>query len=364
MSAKFFKSYFKILFFAAMLSANAFAWGNEGHHITVRIAANYLNPAARAEVIRLLKTDAANNEPYYKANCADVLALSKKANLTTDEQNSFVSDGLACVASWADPPLKYERNYTSNWHFVDIPVILATSATPTVFSYDAARDCAMNAKSGDCAIQALERFEPILANYKNTADKDHQYGEELTVRAEALKFFIHIVGDLHQPLHCANDKKNQTDKGDIGGNIKYATWFGEDKTDYGAMNLHSIWDGGFIGRTMKNNSWTETEYARKLISAIPTDAAALKQMQSGNYLTWANESYNLALADAYAPLPKLDAECKITYHDKKTNTDKTVSGCYHLSDDYYNRNNSIVEQQLKSGGVRLAGLLNSILKTQ
>jgi len=369
MSSNISKSRFRLFFFAAFLvaglSLNAFAWGDEGHHITVRIAANYLTPAVRAEVIRLLKTDIGNNTFYYQKKCSNVLALSKKSKLTAAEQVTFAGEGLACVASWADPPVKRQRNYTSNWHFVDIPVVAATSANPTLFPYDAARDCRMSPKSGDCAIQALQRLAPVLADYKDPLAQDgHLYGEELTSRAEALKFFVHIVGDLHQPMHCATDKKdaaavnNPKDNGDIGGNSKYASWFGNTSTFYGFESLHSIWDEGFIERTMQTNKWTEIEYAQALIKTIPK-GAKLASMQAGDYESWAAESYNLAVTMAYGKLPAFDAACELTSEAKDV---KPATGCYQLGKEYYDVNNPVAEQQLKSGGVRLAGLLNSNLK--
>ena len=321
MSSKVFGSYFLFaVFLISALSSNAFAWGNEGHHITVRIAANYLDPLARIEVIKLLREDAKNNEPYYRQNCPKVFALTERKMLSASEADALLSDGLACVASWADPPVKRQRNYTSNWHFVDIPVIFAASP-PTRFTYDAARDCRTDARSGDCAIQALERFQPVLANYKNSAVEDHEFGEELTVRAEAMKFFVHIIGDIHQPLHCVTDKKdkaavsNPKDVGDMGGNLKYATWFGEANTPYGAMNLHSIWDGGFIERTMQNNNWTEIQYAQKLIDGIDAEKSKMAAMQKGDYLSWTAESYDLAIESGYGKLPKIDPACRINYKD-------------------------------------------------
>ena len=140
MSSKAFGSFFRLFFRVAILTAalsfNIFAWGDEGHRITVRIAANYLLPEVRAEVIRLLKTDIGNNAVYYQKTCPNVLNLSKKAALTNAEKMTLVSDGLACIASWADPPVKTQRKYTSNWHFVDIPVVAGTSNSPTLFTYE------------------------------------------------------------------------------------------------------------------------------------------------------------------------------------------------------------------------------------
>jgi hypothetical protein len=360
MSSKSFRLFLFVIFLLVPAPVNIFAWGGEGHEITVRIAANFLTPAARAGVIELLKVDAANNAEYYREKCSNVFALTKKNALTNAEENTLLSDGLACIASWADPPVKDQRNYTSNWHFVDIPVAFATSANPARFTYDPARDCITDPARGDCAVQALFRLQPVLGNPKIPGQEKHKFGEEPTSRADALKFFVHIVGDIHQPLHCVTDKPskaavgNPKDLGDLGGNTKLATWFGNATTPYGPMNLHSVWDTGFIGHTMQTRNLTEMQYTQKLIDGI--DKTKLAQMQSGDYLAWIAESYNFAVNNAYGKLPKLDPACEMTVKGKK------VMGCFRLSDDYYNANNSIVEQQLRSGGVRLAGLLNSILK--
>jgi nuclease S1 len=346
-----------------MLPGNALAWGVEGHRITARIAAMHLNPVARAEVIKLLRTDIRNNDIYYLKNCANVRGLGKKGTLTKKEEDKFLVEGMACIAPWPDPPVKDQRLYTSNWHFVDIPVVLNTAggSGPLRFKYNPGRDCIMDVKRGDCAVQALERLRAVLGNPKISTQEDHLYGEEMTARAEALKFFVHIVGDIHQPLHCAADKKdeqavsNPKDLGDMGGNLKMATWFGEAKTPYGPMNIHSIWDGGIITHTLKVENLTEAQYYQNLLKAIPAKGSlALANMQAGEFFDWFEESYDLAVRKAYGELPKLDPNCGVT-------KDGHVTDCYQLADNYYNANKGIVDQQLKMGGVRLGRLLNEIL---
>lgn len=248
--------------------------GDEGHRITARLAASFLTPAAAAEVGKLLRNDARNNPAYFKSKCPAVLALTSKAKLTKAEEATFLVEGLACVAPWPDPPVKDQRLYTANWHFVDIPVIMQNPGGPQRFTYEPARDCVMDSKRGDCAIQALERLQAILGNQKVPNEKGHEWGEELTSRSEALKFFVHILGDMHQPLHnvadkadvkAVNDPKNM---GDVGGNRKYAEWFGDDKTPYGPMNLHSVWDSGFITHTMAVGNLSEDQYYRRLLQEL------------------------------------------------------------------------------------------------
>jgi S1/P1 Nuclease len=346
-----------------MLPVCAGAWGTTGHRITARIAAQYLNPLARQRVIELLRADIDNNRNYYQQNCPDVLPLSVKKKPTPQDTDQLLLAGLACVAPWPDPPVKNQRPYTSNWHFVDIPVVRPAGGDPIRFKYDAARDCATDEARGDCSIQAIERLRPILGNAKIPAQKDHEYGEETATRAEALKFIVHIIGDMHQPLHCITDKKNTDavanpkDLGDLGGNTKIATWFGETHTPYGLMNLHSIWDDGIIAHTMQTANLNEEQYFQKLLSGLPAQGSPeLAALQAGDIFAWTDESYDFGVKNAYGTLPQIDLNCE--YEDKNGGKHK---GCYRLDAAYYMANKDVVEQRLQRGGVRLARVLNDIL---
>jgi hypothetical protein len=139
------------------LPATVLAWGGEGHQIVALIAEDRLTPEAKAGMHELLGED--------------------------------VSISDAEIANWADQ-IRRERRNTAPWHYVDIPT--------TQPSYDATRD----GNDGDNVIDAIDRFEKVLA------DKSKPKAE----RAEALKFVVHFVGDVHQPLHCADRD------GDRGGN--------------------------------------------------------------------------------------------------------------------------------------------------
>ncbi len=169
----------------------AIGWGLEGHAVVAEFATMRLTDAANAQVAALL-------EP---------------------------GESLASVASWADD-VRHKRSETAQWHFVDIP----KSAT----QYDPARDCRPT-PHGDCVVAAIERFKTVLANA--TAARP--------ARAEALKFLVHFVGDIHQPLHCA-------DNHDRGGNDITVAFF------KASTNLHAVWDTGIITKA----GVTEIDYAR------------------------------------------------------------------------------------------------------
>jgi hypothetical protein len=91
---------------------------------------------------------------------------------------------LASVASWADD-VRPERPETYNWHFADIPLQSE--------KYSEARDCKPNAQKGDCIVKELVRLKNDLRCTTGDA------------QAEALKFAVHFLGDIHQPLHTVDD---------------------------------------------------------------------------------------------------------------------------------------------------------------
>lgn len=318
------------------------AWGERGHRMVALIAERYLTDKSRKAIIELLKGD------LFLKECA-----ARNYAVTS------LSDMLACVAPWPDPPLKFARPYTSNWHFVDIPTSFSNPQNPALLAYDEARDCKMDDARGDCAILALKRLRVILANGATSGDEIADYREALTSRAEALKFIVHIIGDIHQPLHAVTDKRNindDSDLGDLGGNLKAVSWLGADINPRwkDQWNLHSIWDEGIIDHTMELRKIQESEYLQALLKSLPAQGSSeLVNLQAGTMLIWANESYLLAVKNAYGSLPPFDKNYK--YRDKKGGEH---SGGYRLDQGYYDLNAPVVDQQLMKAGVRLAKYLN------
>lgn len=179
------------LFFLAISTSAAFAWGADGHAIVGEVAQRRLTPAATARVGELLRSEGS----------------------------------LASIGNWADDERSRDRT-TSRWHFVDIPL----SAT----SYDAGRDCALVEGAGDCLIAALDRELEVVARPALPLEK----------RQGELKFIVHFVGDLHQPFHTLLEKRGGNDeqvtivtRAGVNGNAPFNT------------NLHAAWDAALIEKT-------------------------------------------------------------------------------------------------------------------
>lgn len=197
----------------------AFGWGQTGHRVAGAIASEYLSPEAEAAVIEILGTET-----------------------------------LARASTWPDfmrsDPSEFWQETSRPWHYVTVPegkTYKDVGAPP----------------QGD-AYTALQQFSKTLRDGKASRDE----------RALALRFAVHIVGDLHQPMHVGNGT-------DRGGNDFELTFFG-DRT-----NLHRLWDGQLIGRM--NLSYTEL--AEWLLDDI--DSAKFKEWNQADPHVWMAESAEL-----------------------------------------------------------------------
>jgi hypothetical protein len=215
-------------------------------------------------------------------------------------------ESLVSISDWADQ-IRGDRPETAPWHFVDIPFKESR--------YDPKRDCA----KGDCVIAVIERLRRTLSDRGRPAEE----------RAEALKFLVHFVADLHQPLHT-------TDRGDRGGNDVRVTFFGEKIHPFSEKpwNLHAVWDGGLIDQT----GLSEAAYVERLQAWLKK--RSISDLQKGTVIDWALEAHRVAVDVAYR-LPK----------NRR------------LSKNYFERSLPVVDELLAKAGVRLARLLNEALKT-
>ena len=239
------------------------AWGASGHRIVAMIAENHLSPRARQQIAELLGDDVS----------------------------------LASVANFADE-IRNSRPDTKQFHFVDIPL--------TENKYDAARDC-RSTEEGDCVIAAIERFKQQLRDSSLSKGR----------RRFALKFLVHLVGDMHQPLHCADNDN------DRGGNDVKVVWFGESGK---GINLHSVWDRLIIEQA----GLEDAEFAEALEEGLTPQR--VQTIQAGTLIQWAEEAHLAARNRAYKTVPG-----NRTMHKSRTQT---------LGQAYYNKNFAVVDEQL------------------
>ena len=252
------------------LPAGAQAWGDEGHEIVALIADHYLLPEVRAQVDLLLATD--------------------ESGLTGDR-------GIAAESTWADRFREHHRD-TQDWHYVDIEI-------------DKSRP------SHGQLVTKIDQFRVELADPATSPAE----------RLMALQFLLHLVGDLHQPLHAA-------DNHDHGGNELLVIARGTRRG-----NLHHYWDNVFVS----NLGDSPQAISQQLIAGITPDDRA--EAAHGTPLSWAMESYAIAGVEAYGQLPPAGPNG------------------VHLLDEHYVREATItVRHQLQRAGLRLAQVLNEALR--
>ena len=268
----------------------AFGWGEAGHRIVARAAEPFLTSAARQHVRDLLDT----------TECGGRRTLA---------------DGLACASTWADRARHESHPQTYNWHFVDIPRARA--------AYEPRRDCQPRnrATKGTCLVDGLDHVVAIL--------RDERADATIT-RSQALLFVIHLIADLHQPLHTILE--------DAGGNFTQVRYFDA------PTNLHQVWDTKLLQTMMRNRDLSERAYARRLEDEIATSGAA--NLQRGDRIGWVEETHGVAVRDAFGSLVM-----------SPVTRDRRPS----LGTGYVEHCQPVVDRQLARAAARLARTLNDTL---
>lgn len=249
-----------LLIVTLCLPSLAGAWGPTGHRITAALAEHWLSPQASGAIHAILG-----------------------------------SETLAEASTWPDEmrssPEPFWQKTANPWHYVTVPPgrTYADVGAPA---------------QGD-AFTALAHFRDVLRD-PQASRADRQL---------ALRFAVHLIGDLHQPLHVGNGT-------DRGGNDFAVTFFGE------SSNLHRVWDSQMIDRQQLSFS----EYAARLLRHV--DDAELQAWSDPDPLVWIGES--AAIRDTIYP----------DRHD--------------LGWDYQFRELPVVERRLSQAGVRMAAWLDAV----
>ena len=280
------------------------AWGDDGHKIVAQIARSLLDPAVRTRVDQLLNAD----------------------------NDALTAKDMVSRALWADRFRDSDRNTTKQrfnatrrWHFVDIEL--------QVPSFDAA--CfghpglpgGLAASVGPAKSCVADKIDQFVAELKNPNTPQPE-------RILALKFVLHFVGDIHQPLHAA-------DNHDSGGN-DVGVLFGKRTVFTDENNLHHYWDTVLVDQLGPNPA--------AIAAALATKFAHKKsEWMKGVPAECAQESFTLAKTVAYK-LPTKQVK------------DKKGKRGFRLGTDYLRKGKDVVSEQLAKAGMRLAMILNDALK--
>jgi hypothetical protein len=248
------------------------AWGPLGHSVVGALAQRHLSPAAEAEVERLLAPD-------HTRSLADVASWPDQ-----------LQDDPAQAALW---------KRTRGEHYINF-------RGGSDCDYVLPRDC----RDGNCVVGALQHYVEVLGD-RSQPD---------AVRREALKFVVHFVGDIHQPLHAGY-------RDDKGGNTYQVQFEGK------GSNLHKVWDSKML--YSRNLDWQN--YAKTLDAAPPVALPAPIAPLDNPYAQWAEESCRITAEPGFYPAG------------------------HKIDQAYVNAELPVAERRLREAGRRLADVLNLAL---
>jgi hypothetical protein len=259
-----------------LLVQSAWGWGRFGHEVTGHLAWFELEPAAREAIEELLE-----------------------------------GESLALATVWADE-VRPDRPVTAPFHYINGPV---NRLEPT--------DAHWNLERGN-VYSAILGYAEILANPERPRQE----------RREALKFLVHFIGDLHQPLHAGFGE-------DRGGNDIPVVYNGE------LTNLHRYWDSTIL--VPHSSRYSSAEYAAILFHAHGRDErrrwTSIKDPKD-----WVREARTWIFAGLYPP-PRVDQEA-------------VIEGPVGVVDEAYREVwLPVAETQLARAGSRMARTLNLIFLT-
>ncbi|MEX0962482.1 MAG: S1/P1 nuclease [Pseudohongiellaceae bacterium] len=301
---------------AASLSLqNALAWDSAGHRVSAAIANHYLSDETRRELLRILQ-----QHPRYREDFLDQMPNSVASG---DEQEQF-DWLLGQAAFWPDitrglPEAQRSRYNRANWHYID-GAWLRGAASIQGNSYigaapfaDIAGTTVYQEAAADNVMTALDFNSALLADQQ----------APLPQRAVALCWVLHLIGDIHQPLHVGSlYSARHFRTGDRGGNGV--------ETDQG--NLHARWD-----RALRDEGIRDSFNAA--LTRHSETLAGLTAQNAGDWSVWMNESRALLLNTVYT-------------EEMKTTIARVDSGNGQLP--AFELDNDYVETMKYHAGMRLA----------
>lgn len=284
-----FKKFFnKYLFVASVtilfiFSSNLYSWHATGHMLVASVAYKNLDSAAQKNADTIISVGA---EQYPRTN-------------------NFITASV-----WADDIKSYGINFFNDWHYQDI--FYSTDGTPIPKNY----------KKGQSFYMLDKNLALLSSTETNNIEKNF-----------ALRFIIHIYGDMHQPMHSVSRVSREFPRGDMGGN-KFRL-----KGQY--KHLHSLWDAGLatfpeFKRPLDSLSeiWID-KYTQNLMTEFPLSSFTKEQIIA-DFESWEHENFNIV----------------------KNNVYKNINVDSHPSAEYLEHNKQIVKRQLALAGYRLANKLN------
>jgi len=312
--------------------AHMSAWGDRGHQIVARIAARSLTATARRHIVALIR-----QAPD------DDIGLKQIVGLTGTPPTNKVETALTRMATWPDCMGRDAQNQcnpkgaSDPWHYIDVG-LFENPAGPGVLD---ARCPATNA----CVTKKIVELEENLQHGTSLSVVDGTITRVFPPDRE-LRFLVHFVGDIHQPLHVVTNA-------DAGGNCLALTGFDGIKPE-----LHAAWDVALVDRAMAGRS------ASSIITEFRAEQASVAAVTHPSLI--AVESFRRAKIDVYGKarpaVPIIDHFVRVSPSSCSQDAPPeilaiTVDGRASFDNAATKR---LVREQLFKAGTRLAAILNTV----
>ena len=292
----------------------AFAWDDAGHKISAWIAWNQLTPKTKARVSETLL--AAPEDSHLSS-----FFMQDSRSLEARQRELFM-----IASTWPDIvrdrkfPNRYQRYHRGNWHYIN-----------TFWKKENGKIVMLDVQDVDAgrATEKLYEFEKAIADPK-LSESD---------RALAIAWILHIVGDIHQPLHASGRVTETEPKGDLGGNLFLLSPEGVPRDQQ--VNLHWFWDS-IVGRNVpRHGDDCDDSYLSQFVGGFSGKYPAVKysDIKDGKFDEWQLESAKLAMNDVFPD---------------------TLMRNTMPSDDYKKSAMRISEERIALAGHRIAAMLNRI----
>jgi hypothetical protein len=307
----------------ATLASPGYSWGDEGHELVARIAARNLTPNARARIVDLIRKNVRSTN-----DDLDLLPLVAQPTAAN------IEEVLVKLATWPDhiPSGKQE---TEPWHFVDVAIFEgATAAT-------VGKRC----PGGACISQKVTDMIANIRANKSIARDAGKQPPSFTPDLE-LRFLVHFLGDIHQPLHAATDA-------DAGGNCIKSKNMGK--------QMHAIWDTALVILADGGSD----DPAGDIIGQFTQQQKSTFQSQV-DPIQIAIESFQIARTNVYPravpAVPVIPQFFDARPGKCETTAPAAINGITIDARKSFQNPESlvIIRQQLFKAGVRLAAILNAL----
>lgn len=356
--------FFFPLFTLFLFSSFARAWWDGGHKVSAYLAYDALNQEERDWVMQLIKLN-----PTYQELFADMVAkeLPVDADLQTIQrwhfgQAAVWADLVRNKSGYANAAIISETYGHSERHYTDLPVFASAISREQLKAFDLPPRTAWapGQQEPEVKLNSMQAFTKIFAEVPNPA-------VPMATRSVELLWLFHLVGDTHQPCHCAQlFDHEKLPEGDRGANGIMILGLKSQAVGMYSDVLHAFWDSLFNGATNTHEDILSRTRALQAKTELWTEATAIRAVT--DHVAWLKEGHALASTTVYSPaLRERIAKARVEIVTKTSRSQGTrtenivmVSMPNQAMNDYVSDARAVADKQMVKAGLRLAASIQRL----